>query len=295
MTNSELAARVREILRNAGIDDFLFDSKCILEDFAHFDYFTLTAHKNDAVPAQTAERTIEAARKRAERYPLQYLLGEWEFYGMKFKVGEGVLIPRPDTEILVDTVLSHFRGKSPSVVDLCSGSGCIAAAIKRNLPSASVTAIELSSEAMPYLVENIRNNGVSVKLMKGDVTDAKLLDNFADPQSVGDYLKVDCIVSNPPYLTDREMSELQLEVGFEPTEALAAGQDGLKFYRIIACLWREILCDGGFIAFECGDGQCAAIKDILLKSGYGKIGIIKDYNGLERVVTGIKERRGSDD
>lgn len=206
-------------------------------------------------------------------------------------MGVGVLIPRPDTEVLIEKVLEHFAAEenaSPEICDLCSGSGCIAVTLKKELPKSTVHAVELSSEAMPYLIKNIGRHNSDVKIIKGDVTDGRLLENFSDPDDVGEFRKIDCIVSNPPYITDREMTELSREVRREPEIALRGGTDGLKFYRVISCLWREILKDGGLIAFETGFEQGAAVSEILKKNGYGNVCVHKDYAGRDRVVTGIK-------
>ncbi|MDE6600474.1 MAG: peptide chain release factor N(5)-glutamine methyltransferase, partial [Oscillospiraceae bacterium] len=152
-----------------------------------------------------------------------------------------------------------------------------------------VPAVELSSEAMPYLIKNVALNKADVKIIKGDITDGKLLENFSDPDDVGEFRKIDCIVSNPPYITDKEMTELSREVRREPEMALRGGADGLKFYRVISCLWREILKDGGLLAFEIGFEQGEAVRDILEKSGYENVSIYQDYAGRDRVVTGIKK------
>lgn len=290
MTNREAFEYICGKLKNAEKEDFEFECRCIFEDIMGIDSLGLVIHGEDAADETKLKRALELTERRVNGEPLQYLLGEWEFYGMPFKVGEGVLIPRPDTEILVDTVLDFFikaGNKSPEIVDLCSGSGCIATAIQKNMPMSRVTAIELSSEAFPYLVENIRRNGVDVKIMKGDVLNGDMLRNFADPEDYGEYRKVDCIVSNPPYLTEKEMGELQSEVKCEPQTALYGGADGLKFYRVIACLWKEILAEDGLIAFEIGFEQGEAVADILKKSGYSDIKIIKDLGGNDRVVIGI--------
>lgn len=290
MTNREAFEYICGRLKNAEKEDFEFECRCIFEDIMGIDSLGLVIHGEDLADETKLKRALELTERRVNGEPLQYLLGEWEFYGMPFKVGEGVLIPRPDTEILVDTVLDFFikaGNKSPEIVDLCSGSGCIATAIQKNMPMSKVTAIELSSEAFPYLVENIRRNGVDVKIMKGDVLNGDMLRNFADPDDYGEYRKVDCIVSNPPYLTEKEMGELQTEVRCEPQTALYGGTDGLKFYRVIACLWKEILAMGGLIAFEIGFEQGEAVADILKKSGYSDIKIIKDLGGNDRVVIGI--------
>ncbi len=291
MTLKELRDLTENMLNAAGIEDSRFDTDCLVEDILGADKLALILRGNEEIPESDADRLMEAAERRCSGTPLQYILGEWEFYGRPFYVGEGVLIPRPDTEVLAERVLEHFRGTgnlSPEICDLCSGSGCIAVTLKKELPKAVVHAVELSSEAMPYLVKNIRRNEADVKIIKGDVTDGKLLENFADPEDFGEYRKIDCIVCNPPYLTDKEMDELSREVKREPELALRGGADGLKFYRIISGLWREILKDGGLIAFEVGFEQGEAVRDILEKSGYKDVSVFKDYGGRDRVVTGIK-------
>lgn len=290
MTNQEVYEYISSKMKNAGIEDYAFESRCIIEDIMGLDRLQLAMDGEKQADETKEAKALMLLERRLNGEPLQYLLGEWEFYGLPFKVGKGVLIPRPDTEVLVETVLDRFMklGKlDPEIVDLCSGSGSIAVAIQKNLPKSKVTAVELSSDAFPYLTENIRRNGVNVKIMKGDVLNGELLNNFADPEDHGEFRKIDCIVSNPPYLTEKEMGELSPEVKCEPETALYGGADGLKFYRVIACLWKEILREGGLLAFEIGYEQGEAVSDILEKSGYTDIKIIKDLGGNDRVVIGV--------
>lgn len=290
MTNRELYEYISGKMKNAGIEEYEFESHCIIEDIMGLDRLDLAINSDKPADEAKSNKAIELLEKRLGGEPLQYLLGEWEFFGLPFKVGRGVLIPRPDTEVLVETVLDYFlkAGKhDPEIIDLCSGSGCIAVALQKNLPKSKVTAVELSSDAFPYLTENIRRNGVDVMIMKGDVMNGELLRNFADPEDYGEFRRLDCIVSNPPYLTEKEMSELSAEVRCEPETALYGGTDGLKFYRVISCLWKEILKEGGLLAFEIGYEQGEAVSDILEKSGYSDIHVIKDLGGNDRVVTGI--------
>lgn len=292
MTLNELYDLTVNMLSAAGVEDSRFDADCLFEDILNADKTALVLRGETEVPEPDADRLMLAAEKRCGGAPLQYILGKWEFFGRPFYVGEGVLIPRPDTEVLVEKVLEHFAAEgnaSPEICDLCSGSGCIAVTLKKELPEAAVHAVELSSEAMPYLIKNIALNKADVKIIKGDVTDGKLLENFSDPDDFGEFRKIDCIVSNPPYITDKEMTELSREVRREPEMALRGGADGLKFYRVIACLWREILKDGGLLAFEIGFEQGAAVKDILEKSGYENVSVYRDYADRDRVVTGIKK------
>lgn len=292
MILNDLYDLTENMLTAAGVESHKFDTDCLFEDIMNADRVTMTLYGDREVPENDADRLMSAAEKRCIGKPLQYILGRWEFFGRTFYVGEGVLIPRPDTEVLVEKVLEHFKSRgnfSPEICDLCSGSGCIAITLKKELPKATVHAVELSSEAMPYLIKNIRLNEADVKIIKGDVTDSLLIENFADQNDIGEYRKIDAIVSNPPYLTDREMEELSKEVKCEPELALRGGADGLKFYRIIACLWREILMDGGLIAFEIGWEQGETVRDILEKSGYENVSVHKDYAGNDRVVMGTKK------
>ncbi|MGN0692232.1 MAG: peptide chain release factor N(5)-glutamine methyltransferase [Oscillospiraceae bacterium] len=296
MVIRELCAKIKEILKASGIEDYDFDGNCIAEDLLGMNGTQLILKADMEADSTSAQKAIAAAEKRAEGYPLQYILGKWEFYGLPFKVGEGVLIPRPDTEILVDTVIEYYRttGKNMRIIDLCSGSGCIAVALKKNIPEAEVTAVENSSEAMPYLVHNARMNDTVLRYIKGDVMNGALLDNFSDPENVGEHIKFGCIVSNPPYLTAEEMSELQTEVGYEPKYALDGGIDGLKFYRVIACLWKEVLEDNGLLAFEAGYRQCGQVAEIMKKSGFYDVSVKKDLGGNERVILGFKSPEKED-
>ncbi|MCH5348411.1 MAG: peptide chain release factor N(5)-glutamine methyltransferase [Oscillospiraceae bacterium] len=290
MILKELYDLTRNMLHAAGVEDHEFDTGCLFEDILKADKLALMLRGGEEVPEPDADRLMAAAEKRCSGIPLQYILGKWEFFGRTFFVGEGVLIPRPDTEVLVEKVIEHFQkagNLSPEICDLCSGSGCIAITIKKELPKAVVHAVELSSDAMPYLIKNIRHNGADVKIIKGDVLDGRIIENFADPDDFGEFRKIDAVIANPPYLTDKEMTELSREVKHEPELALRGGADGLKFYRAISALWKEILAPGGLMAFEIGFEQGAAVKDILEKSGYSNVNIYKDYAGNDRVVTGV--------
>ncbi len=218
------------------------------------------------------------AARRLTGEPLQYILGEWEFYGMRLFVGEGVLIPRPDTEILVETVLQFCKNrKSLQIVDLCSGSGCIALALEAALPETQVHAVEKSDRALMYLKRNAEYHHSAVRMHHADVLDPSL------PACLP---KLDVIVSNPPYLTAEEMRTLQREVQHEPDMALAGGDDGLHFYREITRLWKASLVSGGFLAFEVGDKQAAQVAKILEERQFTKIRIIPDLAGVQRVVVG---------
>lgn len=292
MTVKELCRRADSILEN--IPDGKFDGMCILEDMGGITREKLYTSPDTEIPEGRANRILDGVRRRAAGYPLQYILGKWEFYGLTFKVGEGVLIPRADTETLVDETLRRLEktsgGEKLNIVDLCSGSGCIAVALAKNLgEKAQLFAVELSGGAFPYLVDNVRDNGCNVRLLRGDVMNGAVMENFRRNGDGEEYIVIDCIASNPPYLTDKEMDSLQKEVTFEPEDALYGGSDGLKFYRVIACLWKEILKKDGLMIFETGSGQCDAVRSILEENGFYGVFTANDAGGNLRVVGGYKK------
>ncbi len=279
MTASELYFHIRSILKTAGVEDFGFEAMCIAEEVSGMKLQRLLLEKNplDGGKVRAAE---EIAARRITGEPLQYILGRWEFYGMPFYVGRGVLIPRPDTETLVDYAVEKAKKlESPVRFDLCSGSGCIAAAAAHCIPGAQVTAVELSDEAAEYLRRNIELNRVEVRLIVGDVLKRETAESAGSAQM---------ILCNPPYLTSADMTELQREVAFEPAEALFGGKDGLDFYRTITHIWKDHLVPGGILAYEIGMGQENSVSEILSENGFEEIDFRNDLAGITRVVSGIK-------
>ena len=225
-----------------------------------------------------AELLEKIVSKRKERYPLQYIFGEWDFYGRNFLVGEGVLIPRADTEVLVEEVLKFLKPiKSPKVIDLCSGSGCIGITVKLEREDSKVWAVENSEKAFNFLTKNCQRLNADVNCIFADA--------LKEDTVSGAY---DLIVSNPPYLTKEDMSSLQAEVKFEPFEALYGQDDGLFFYREITKIYAEKLKPKGMIAYEIGEGQEGSVIQILKENSFEFVCQIKDYNGIIRCVTGIK-------
>lgn len=224
-------------------------------------------------PARQTALLLKMCQRRKNGEPLQYLLGEWEFYGLPFKLGKGVLIPRADTESLVDKALELLKPiRSPRVLDLCSGTGCIAVAIAHIRSDAQVTALELSEDAYKYLVQNIALNQVDVKPVMADVKE------YIPPEDF------DMIVSNPPYIPKETIATLQPEVQREPRKALDGGRDGLDFYRLIAGQYLGSLKLGGWLCLEVGKGQSGMVVKLLEEAGYGNIATHEDLGGIERVV-----------
>lgn len=206
--------------------------------------------------------------------PLQYVMGKWDFYESEFFVGEGVLIPRPETEELTELVIDYAKSlEKPVIFDLCSGSGCIGISIAKKLSNAFVYCIEKSKDAYKYLERNAK--GVAnVECILGDINN-----EFDLPSA-------DIIVSNPPYIKSRDMKTLQKEVKKEPSMALDGGDDGLDFYRIINDKWKKYLKDNGRLFLEIGEDEGESIKDAL--SAFSNITVKKDLSGNDRMVVADK-------
>lgn len=212
--------------------------------------------------------------RRAKREPLQYILGTQEFCGLDFAVTPAVLIPRHDTEVLVEEALRRAPHAS-TVLDIGVGSGCIAVALAKQLPDAQVWGVEQSPEAIALAQRNVERHGVRVTLFEGS-----LFEPFADQ-------RFDLIVSNPPYIPTTDLETLQPEVQeYEPRAALDGGADGLDFYRIIVPAAPEHLNPGGWLMVELGLGQAEAVLVMFSRAGFGDCFTAKDPNGIDRVVGG---------
>lgn len=269
-----------ERLEQSGIEDPELEARFMLESL--FGESAYTKLLTDRLEIDTErEKLLDGfVSRRISGEPLQYILGEWEFYGLSFKVGEGVLIPRQDTETLVETALRLIKDISePNILDLCSGTGCIPITLCVKRPDAHATAIELYDEAYSYLCKNILLHGASVAPLEADVLDAGVANSFSG---------LDLITANPPYLTEEDMFALQKEVKFEPETALFGDVDGLHYYREIARLWKPALKDGGCIVFEIGITQADDVSEILIINGYKNVRVISDLTNRPRVVIAQK-------
>ncbi len=240
---------------------------------------------------QVDESDLRAVNSIVERRlchePLQYLTGYTEFYGLRFRVGRGVLIPRPETEILVEEAVRLVKTlglPSPAILDLCTGSGCIATAIARSLPAAKVVASDISAPAMRYALENAGLNGTgNLVFVQGDLFEPVRGQSFH------------LIVSNPPYVKGEDLMSLQQEVsGYEPPEALDGGRDGLDFYRRILKAAPKHLRDGGYIVLELGLGQGIAVGEIAVECGLSVVRVLNDLSDIERVMVLEKLNKSSD-
>ncbi|MBM3861587.1 MAG: peptide chain release factor N(5)-glutamine methyltransferase [Verrucomicrobia bacterium] len=224
------------------------------------------------------EKLREMVRRRAVGEPLQYITGEAEFCGLKFAVDRRVLIPRPETELLVETTSSRLTTHhSPlTIIDLCTGSGCVAVALAARVEAAELYATDVSAEALAVAEENAKRHHVEkkVRFFCGDLL-----------ETVPDSLAADAIVSNPPYIASGDLARLPKEVReFEPVHALTAGEDGLNFYRRIVGSARRFLLPTGFLCLELGDGQSSAVSRLCAENGWTVDQVVKDLQGTERVM-----------
>ena len=225
------------------------------------------------------EEMENAVRRILSGEPLAYILGQWDFYGMTLHVNKNVLIPRDDTCAVTELAIKKalFLDKSPRILDLCTGSGCIGLAIANRVKDARVTLADISREAMVVAKKNITEQKLSGRV---SCVSANALEK--PPAFLG---KFDMIVSNPPYVTTQEMEQLPQSVkDFEPSLALHGGDDGLDFYRAIAANYKEVLKPGGYLCFEFGMGQGDSVCNILEMNGYTILERSRDYNDRERAV-----------
>lgn len=267
---------VQDALQAAGCPDADYDARELLRIAAGKDPRLLF----DPLTRPQAECLAELAAQRMQRVPLQYLAGEWDFLGLTFKVGPGVLCPRADSEVVCETAIELLQqmGKpEPRVLDLCAGTGCLGIGIRHFVPSASVTCVEKSPQALQYLQANVHGTGVQAKA-------ADVLQYWRElmPQSV------QLIISNPPYLTGAEMQALMPETAHEPAMALDGGTDGLDFYRAIAARWKEALLPGGRLLLELGIGEADAVMRLLRTEGFGDLELYEDTQGISRVIAGTR-------
>ncbi len=285
LTIHEVYRRGRQMLESAGVPDADFDSLCLIERFFGADRTALILHGDKPADSALCRRFFSAIEERSGGRPLQYIIGKWNFMGFDFFVGEGVLIPRDDTEVACEKAVEIAKGyDAPRIIDLCSGSGAIAVAIARLVPQAQVTALELSDDAFGYLKRNIElNHAENVTAVQGDVT--KDYDKFPD----GSF---DMIVSNPPYIVTKQIDTLQRELAFEPRMALDGGDDGLYFYRVITEKWRSKLKPGGALVYETGEDEHEPVAEYMRAHGFSDVGFELDLQGYKRVTFGVYKSSG---
>ncbi|MGE3153581.1 MAG: peptide chain release factor N(5)-glutamine methyltransferase [Nitrospiraceae bacterium] len=281
MTVKELLRRSIKQLQQAGIESAEREAIWILEAALERNHLRLQFDRDQAVPAVQRERAEALLRRRAAREPLQYLLGSQEFCGRAFTVTPAVLIPRPETELLVEEGVRWMATMTNLLIaDVGTGSGCIAVSLALALPQANIYGIDCSSAALQVARKNLVRHGVAdrVRLLEGD-----LLAPLGACSMQG---RLTAILSNPPYIPEDELARLQPEVGlFEPRLALAGGPDGLAIHRRLVSQAVRYLAPGGILAMEVGAGAAPTCVDLVrAQCEYRNIRTIRDQQGIERIV-----------
>ena len=274
MKLNELRQELILKLKPCSFEEAEFEADCILADLLGCTNSVLRLRIHEDADKALCKKAHELAERRLANEPLQYILGKWEFYSSEFFVGEGVLIPRPETELLVDIAIDTLnKTEKPVCFDLCSGSGCIGISVAKAVNNSTVYLLEKSENAFAYLSKNILHNNIT--------NCVATLGNLFD--GCGWEAEADLLLSNPPYIRSDVISTLQPEVQKEPHMALDGGADGLVFYRAIAEKWLSNLKPGGTLAVEIGEEQGNDVKNIF-SPYFTQTKIIKDYSGLDRVI-----------
>ena len=272
----------QEILEAAGIEEAGLDAWLLLEYESGKNRAYYFAHCKEEADEEIKTPYMEKIRKRAQHIPLQHLTHQGYFMGYEFFVNENVLVPRQDTEVLVEEALSLIKEKEvPQILDMCTGSGCILLSILLEREDALGTGVDLSEKALSVAEKNRETYHLETRaeLIKSDM--------FQSGYFEGKKESFDIIVSNPPYIPTEEIEKLQAEVRFhDPFMALDGKEDGLYFYRIIAKNAGEYLKPGGFLACEIGCDQGEDVKKMFESYGFSDVKVIKDLAGLDRVVSG---------
>ena len=272
MNRAEAVRQATKRLADAGIAEAALDAKYLFYHVTGLTQMDLLLYGSEELTKTQFDVYCELLERRAAHEPLQYLTGEQEFMGLCFRVSPAVLIPRQDTECLVEEVMKYARGKR--LLDLCTGSGCIAVSLAKLAEPLSVTATDLSVAALEIAKENAKSLEASVRFLQGDLYEA-VADRF------------DIIVSNPPYICSEEVTRLMPEVReHEPHMALDGDADGLRFYRRIIAEAPEHLTPKGMLFFEIGCEQAEAVGGLMREQGFCDIVVKQDYAGLDRVVYG---------
>ena len=269
-------------LNGANVENAAYDAKIIFETVFNVKYGDLVLNPEMGYNERLIDILDTFLFERIKGRPLQYIIGQWDFMGYTFKVGEGVLIPRPETEQLVEFAAERLKNvPSPVIYDLCAGSGCIGLSIKKILTSARVIMVEKSDEALNYLNMNREEFSLALEtsVVKGDI--------LKGYEAFSALPRPDVILSNPPYIKKSEIKSLQREVQYEPEMALDGGEDGLEFYRCLAEKWLPYINGNGFIAVECGEDQGDKIASMFMPY-CSNVSILNDFSNINRIVIGDK-------
>lgn len=279
----DIVSKGTERLKEAGIAESQTDSWLLAEYILGVRRQDIFLTPDKCVSEELAQKYMQAVKRRAAHVPLQHITGHQQFMDFDFIVNGDVLIPRPETELLVEQVVSYIKecfsdeNKTVKVLDMCTGTGCIAISVNKMCDNAKVWAADVSDKALKVALENNTRNQGNVTFIKSD-----LFTNIKE--------KYDIIISNPPYIPTEEISSLMEEVrDYEPSLALDGSNDGLKFYRKICKMAEGFLNEHGKIFFEIGYDQGKTVPELLRENGFTNIQVLKDLSGNNRMVIAGKE------
>lgn len=282
MKIGEILAKAYSTLKSEGIDTYMIDAQLLLQKVLQKDKVFIIINRDLELKESEKEEFFRLLNMRRNKMPVKYILGECEFMGMNFNIKEGVLIPRGDTEILVEKALEEIdKNKYKRICDVCCGSGAIGISIGKLNESSRVVCLDISDTACQVTQENINKFNISdrVKIIKSDLLN----------EAIKNHLTFDIIISNPPYIREDVIPSLMEDVkNYEPYIALSGGVDGLDFYRKITKQSLELLEAGGMLAYEIGYDQREDVERILLENKLTDIVCFKDLAGLDRVVIGTR-------
>lgn len=280
-TYNDIYLTTRNLLRQNGIEACDTEARILVAGAAGKTVEHLLRDLKLYTTGEVENRALDYTARRLKGEPVAYITGSWEFYGIDLVVTPDVLIPRMDTELLVDAAKEILTGNKMDarVLDLCCGSGCITCAIAHELPATRLVAVDLSASALEVCRRNVTDHKLNSRVLciQADATSSP-------PLGIGSF---DLIVSNPPYIASGEIQSLDRSVrDYEPIWALDGGEDGLRFYKAIIKYWKSIIRPGGYLVFEVGEGQAKDVCDMLMAAGFSRTATRKDTLGIQRAVIG---------
>ena len=285
-TYNDIYIKARKALKDAGIEAYGLEARLIVAQAAGKTMAKLTRDLNLYASEEFAQTVKDMVARRVAGEPVAYITGLWEFYGVPLEITRDVLIPRTDTEVLVQAAIRLFEGRNgtPRILDLCAGSGCVGVAMGVHMPGAKVVMVDNSPRALSLCRRNIHLNNLDIRVIcvEADVTEKP-------PMLLGTF---DLITCNAPYIPTGELDSLDSSVkDYEPTQALDGGQDGLDIIRPVISLWKSCLRDNGAIMLEIGEGQAPAVARLLEQAGFSSIYALKDTGGTDRVMVAQLKRK----
>ncbi|RCW60913.1 MULTISPECIES: peptide chain release factor N(5)-glutamine methyltransferase [Halanaerobium] len=286
MNIKELLNRSDQFLAERGIESSRLDAEVLMADLLDMERINLYVKYDYPLKSSEIDSYREMIKKRAQRMPVAYIIEKKEFMSLEFKVAEGVLIPRPDTENLVEAVIEYCRKaelESPQIIDVGTGSGAIAVSLAHYLENAKVVGVDLSLQALKIARQNMEKHELAERM---SILKSDLLAEFIKRG----IKEIDIIVSNPPYISETEMEELSPEVKKEPETALKAGENGLEYYRRLIPEAEKVLKKGGRLFLEIGYRQAESVSS-LFGDNWTDIEVKQDYSNNDRIVTAVLEKR----